>query len=648
MMPVPAQVLDAATAGGALLVLSIFVPVASVLLAFVSGGRNVERIALATLPAGLAIAVAIAMAKGQSSASIVYLVGGWAPPLGVALRADGLSVVMMVIAAVVICAVGVYARADFRTPSELAEARAPFTFWILLLSIWSALNLIFVAGDLFTLYVGLELLTFAAVPLVCLDGRAETFQAALRYLLFALLGSVLYLAGTVLVYGAYGTLDIVLLSQRLHPEPVTIIAAALMTVGLLAKTALFPLHLWLPPAHASAPAAASAVLSALVVKGPFFIAARLWFDVMPHLPAPTARQLLGALGAAAIVFGSMLALRQVRLKLLIAYSTLAQIGYLFLMFPLAFGSGSTSHNGIALSGGMLQAMSHATAKAAMFMSAGLIYAALGHDRIAGLSGTARALPITVLAFALGGVALMGVPSSGAYLAKDLLLQASDETGQWWWAVVIQAGGIFTGAYLVFVLANALAPASEPVKLRASVPRIQETAALALALCSLFLGLFPWETYLVMPGGNPPNPLTLKALVTVVSTLLAGSMLAIFLARWGHPLERLPWAGSFFLWAGPLRRATLGLSKIFERVDSITRHWLAAGLFLLALTALFAGAIGAHAAGLSDASPPGISICIIRAVLQTATPSRPRRSATARAVCRVNASRRRTVSIRPMA
>ena len=94
---------------------------------------------------------------------------------------------------------------------------------------------------------------------------------------------------------------------------------------------------------------------------------------------------------------------------------------------------------------MLQAMSHATAKAAMFMAAGLIYAALGHDRIAGLAGIGRALPISVLAFALGGVALLGVPPSGAYLAKKLLLQAASETAQWWWAVVIQAGGIFTAA-----------------------------------------------------------------------------------------------------------------------------------------------------------------------------------------------------------
>ena len=178
------------TTGAFLLVLALVVPVVGVLLAFVAGGRHVERIALATMPLGLAIAVAIAVALRRTGGPLVYLLGGWAPPLGVALRADGLSAVMMVITAVVICAVGVFARADFRTPAGSAEARAPFAFWILLLAIWGALNTVFLAGDLFTLYVALELLTFAAVPLVCLDGRAETLagRAALSALRAARLG----------------------------------------------------------------------------------------------------------------------------------------------------------------------------------------------------------------------------------------------------------------------------------------------------------------------------------------------------------------------------------------------------------------------------------------------------------------------------
>src|SRR5262249_8995499 len=144
--------------------------------------------------------------------------------------------------------------------------RESYVFWVLLLAIWSGLNALAVGADLFNLYVALELLTFAAVPLVCLKGYEETIKAALRYLLFALLGSILYLLGTALIYGAYGTLDIALLSSRAQPEPIAWIAAALMTTGLLAKTALFPLHLWLPRAHAGAPAPGSAVLSALVVK----------------------------------------------------------------------------------------------------------------------------------------------------------------------------------------------------------------------------------------------------------------------------------------------------------------------------------------------------------------------------------------------
>jgi multicomponent Na+:H+ antiporter subunit D len=201
-------------------------------------------------------------------------------------------------------------------------------------AITAALAIIFVSGDLFNLYVALELLTFAAVPIACVDGRAETFAAALRYLLFALFGSIFYLLGTTLLYRAFGTLDIALLAERMRPLPAVTAAAALMTAGLLAKTALFLLHLWLP-AHANAPAPASAVLSGLVVKGSFFLMVRLWFSVLFALPAVGFDAVLGALGSAAVVFGSVLALRQPRLKLLIAYSTIARIGYLFLIFPLA-------------------------------------------------------------------------------------------------------------------------------------------------------------------------------------------------------------------------------------------------------------------------------------------------------------------------
>src|SRR5262249_10307502 len=237
----------------------------------------------------------------------------------------------------------------------------------------------------------------------------------------------------------------------------------------------------------------------------------------------------------------------------------------------------------ALAGGLLQAISHATAKAAMFMSAGLIYVALGHDRITGLGGIGRALPMSVLAFALGGVALVGVPPSGAYLAKDLLVQAGAGTEQWWWAVAIQAGGIFTGSYVLLVLAHALVPADEPVALRVPVSRIREAAALALALCSLLFGLVHWKAYLPAPNGTVPNPAALTVLWSVLWPLLGGGLLAILLGRWADRPARI---SVLVAMVGPARRATLALDKAIELVDRMLRQWSAAGLALLVLAILF--------------------------------------------------------------
>jgi len=565
------------TPGGWLLLLAVLAPFVGVLAGLAFGARNAQRVAMFALPIGLAIAAGIAWTLVQSGDTVVYLLGGWAPPLGIALRADGLSAAMLLAVAVVVVGIGIYARADFGSAAGAPEQRAPFVYWLLLLAVWGSLNLVFVSGDLFTLYVALELLTFSGVPLVCLDGKGETLRAALRYLLFALAGSLLYLLGAVMLYGGYGTLDISLLAGRVQPEPIAWAAATLMTVGLLAKTALFPLHIWLPPAHAGAPAAASAVLSALVIKGSWFLVVRLWFDVMPGVVTLPAAQLLAGLGAAAIVAGSVVALRQERLKLLVAYSTIAQIGYLFLMFPLAFdASGSTLVHGTVLTGGLLQAIAHATAKAGMFMAAGLVYAALGHDRIADLGGVARKMPVTVLAFAVSGLALMGVVPSGAYLAKKLLLAAADSSGQWWWTIVLQGGAAFTAGYVVLVLTNALRRPAAPVQLVKRVSRLSEYAALALAVSSLLLAFAALGP---VPSSLISNPLLPKELGPTLLVVLGGVLLAM-------GLSRRPLLGSAAN-DGPIRRATVAAGKGFEQADSFLRRWPSAGLALLILAALFA-------------------------------------------------------------
>jgi formate hydrogenlyase subunit 3/multisubunit Na+/H+ antiporter MnhD subunit len=472
---------SAASPEGFLLPLALALPAIGVALAVVLGGRRAERVALAAFALGLGVAVAIAATVWRTGEALVYVVGAWAPPLGITLRADGLSAAMLVTSALLIAAAGLYGRRDFAGPPA-GEGRAPLAFWTLLLTVWTGLDAAFLGSDLFNLFVALELLTFGAVPLVSLGGSAATLRAALRYLLFALIGSVLFLLGVGLLYGAYGTLDVALLAGRVRVDPAARVAAVLMTVGLLAKAALFPLHLWLPPAHAGAPPAASAVLSALVVKAPFFLVVRLWFDALPGLATPAAEQLLGVLGASAIVFGGVLAVRQERLKMLVAYSTVAQIGYLFLVFPLA-AAGTP-----ALAGGIVQAIAHALAKTAMFLSVGLIARGLGHDRIDGLAGAARALPVSLLAFGLGGVSLIG-------LQPSLLRRTALDAGQWWWVAAMLCGGALTAAYVVRVLARARSAAGPPAALQAPVERSRELLALALALLAFGVRMLPLSTLL---------------------------------------------------------------------------------------------------------------------------------------------------------
>jgi formate hydrogenlyase subunit 3/multisubunit Na+/H+ antiporter MnhD subunit len=487
------------TLGGALLVLAIALPLGATLLAFVHGGQAASRVARGALWLWLALAIAIVAAVIRQGEPISYHIGGFAPPIGIVLAVDGLAAAMLLAAAIILVAAGLFGRAAYPAPSWDKGGRAAYAYWCLLPALAASLAVAFLARDLFSLFVALEMLTFTALALACLDGRPSQFKAELRYLLFALLGSVLYLLGCALFYGAYGTLDIGLLAGNTRADAPTRLAGALMTVGLLAKMAVFPLHLWLPPAHAGAPPAGSALLSGLVVKGAFVLLVRLWFWVLPGPPVAGA-ELLATLGAAAILVGSVVALRQERLKALIAYSTVAQIGYLFLMFPLLM-AGDPDAATRAWMGGMLQATSHALAKAAMFLAAGLIVQSIGEDRVAGLCGAARATPLSVLAIGIGGLSLMGVPPSGGFTAKWMLLRASVDTGQWWWSLVILAGGLLTGGYVYRLVAAALSPAPEGATPR-PVPRVQEGAVLVLALLSMVLGLLPLSMLGMAQIGQP--------------------------------------------------------------------------------------------------------------------------------------------------
>jgi multicomponent Na+:H+ antiporter subunit D len=467
----------------------ILLPLTAATLAFLLQQRARSAV-VALASGGIALTVAALSWQVWRRGPQRHAIGGWGAPLGIDLYADGLSLLMLIITAVVCAISSIYAVGYFaQTPHAHREqtgnaALESEYFWPLWLVLWAALNALFLAADVFNLYVTLELLGLSAVALVNLAGEGAALVAGMRYLLTSLLASLAYLLGVALLYAAFGTLDIAGLGTRMTPGPAVWAAVALMSSGLLLKTALFPLHFWLPPAHANAPTPVSALLSALVVKASFYLLLRLWFEAFPAALTPIAGDLLGTLGAAAIFWGSVQALRQQRLKLLVAYSTVAQIGYLFLLFPLtAVAMGAMA----AWSGGVYHALSHASAKAAMFLAAGNMLRALGHDRLAELAGIGQTLPMSAFAFALAAVTLMGLPPSGGFIAKWLLLTAAVEGGQWWWAGVIVMGGLLAAGYLFLVLRNAFAPLAVAVH-RDPVPRHMELAALALALIALMLGL----------------------------------------------------------------------------------------------------------------------------------------------------------------
>jgi multicomponent Na+:H+ antiporter subunit D len=452
----------------------VFAPLLAAAASAVLPARCGRIIALATallMPLMLWPLSAHCYAHGRLS----YALAGLDAPLGIHLRVDGLSMLLLWLVAIIMLAATAHA---WRSIGAKRDARRFWPAWLVLLT---GLNAMLVSADLFNLYVGLELLTLSAVALVAYEGSSEALRAAMRYLLLAMLASLAYLLGVAMVYAATGTLDLGLIAQRLPGKGVAAPALVLMTGGLLVKSAIFPLHGWLPPAHGSAPGPVSAVLSALVVKASLYLIYRLWFELPDALPAEAAGVLMASLGVGALLFGSWLALRQQRLKRVIAWSTVAQLGYLMFVFAIPVHT--------AWQGTVYHMLSHGLAKAAMFLAAANLMKRLGSDRLERLPGSDRRMPVSVFAFGLAGVSLMGMPPSGGFISKWLLLSAAWQTGGWFWLAMMLLGSLLAAGYVFRVLA--LMYKRPAYKLEKRVGRQAglacEVSALALALLAIALG-----------------------------------------------------------------------------------------------------------------------------------------------------------------
>ena len=448
-----------------------------------------------TFSAGATVLAAIALIAEvwRSGATTVLRLAGPAN-LEVVLIADGLGTAMVVMTSVTGGFVSAFAVVD-HLHDPTARHRA---YWPVWLTLWGCLHLLFLAGDLLTVYLMFEAVGVAGVALVVLGGDRRTVLAGTRYLYAELVATTTVLIGIAVVWHQTGTLVLAELGPALTASPSGWWALGMITAGLLIKVPLAPLHFWLPAAHALAPSAVSPVLSAVVVKSAFVVLVRLWFLTVPTLVTRGAAQLLGWLGVVAIAWGSLAALRAIEVKRLIAYSTVAQLGFLFLLPPLFEGGA-----GDAWSGGILYAIAHAFAKAAMLMAAAVLVEDARRPQIVALTGAATRRPVAVFAIGVAALSLVGLPPSGGFVAQWYLLVASFETGQWWWLAPIVVGSLMTAAYLMRLLKPALAaPEDGSTASMSTTGDGREWIALALAATTVVLGLRPTELLELIGVGAP--------------------------------------------------------------------------------------------------------------------------------------------------
>lgn len=464
----------------------ILVPLLAAALAAIAP-RLDRAVGILATAAHLALSFALAR-QIMGAGSLRVDIGDWPVPLGIAFHADGLAVLMLILNGLVGLAVVTQAAG---TPNGKPDF---WPFWLLALA---ALNALYLSTDLFNLYVAFEILGLAAVGLTVLSGKARALRAGFDYLCAGLGGSLLVLLGVVLCYAAVDRVDFGALPLLLATTQGQL-AIALVLTGLGLKAALFPLHFWMPDAHSSAVPAASAILSALVIKGGLYVMLRVALEAGagPSTGTGTLQGSVAILGAVAMFWGAWRALTAERLKLLVAYSTVAQVGLIAVAIGMARDPGQPAFWQAAA----ILMLSHGLAKAAMFLSVGRIAEELGHDRISGLNRSDLRPGISEFSFAIAAISLVGLPPTAGFVGKWMLMEGMIAGGNWIWVGVLIAGTALSATYLVRVVSRCLrgGPHIAPT---ARHPALQtgDFAALALALMALAMGALSALPFALLNG-----------------------------------------------------------------------------------------------------------------------------------------------------
>lgn len=419
-----------------------------------------------------------------SHGEVRYAVGGWAPPMGIELLADPLAVFLLAIMSVIALVTLVHSREAV----EREVAGSPVLYYASSLIMLGGFAGIVSTADLFNLYVFLEIAALASYALLAAKG-SRSAVAAFRYLMLGTIGASMYLIGVGFIFISTGSLNIADVSAIIGEIGLTVpigVGAVFMVIGALVKFALVPLHQWLPDAYTEAPSSSSSLVAPLGTKVAAYMLARLMLDVFPGDTIEQAlflREGLALLGAVAILWGSIMAIPQRNLKRMLAYSSVAQVGY------IALGLGLGTYYGFI--GAMLHILNHACMKSCLFLVSSNLETRGRGVLIENFDASLRRdMPVSSAAFAVAAISMIGLPPMAGFFSKWYLLLGSYEEGHWYFVATIIISSLLNAVYFFRILEKMyLGPVDESAAVeRRSGGALLTAPVVALAVGLVLLGL----------------------------------------------------------------------------------------------------------------------------------------------------------------
>lgn len=416
---------------------------------------------------------------------ISYQIGGWAPPLGIEYRIDATNGLVLFLISLIATITMPFAKKS--VASEVTQSLT--LFYACLMLCYTGLMGMVITGDAFNIFVFLEISSLSTYVLVAMgaerDKRALT--AAFDYLILGTIGATFFVIGIGFLYMSTGTLNLADLADRIAEQGTnrTVRAGfAFILVGMGLKAAMVPLHLWLPRAYTYAPSAVTVFLSATATKASIYVLIRFMFSVyQPEFVFETnvIAVVMIPMALVAMFAGSFIACFQTDMKRMLAYSSIAQVGYMLLGIAMLNATGLTST--------LVHMFNHGITKGVMFMGVGAFVLVCGSSFYDNIQGLGRRMPLTGVAIVIGGLSLIGVPGTAGFIGKWLLVEAAFDNGWWPLALLIVASSLLTVIYIWRVFETLYLQAPDAGSQVKDPPALMMAPMLLLAASCLYFGVF---------------------------------------------------------------------------------------------------------------------------------------------------------------